>query len=289
MYRTVWQVEPKVEDLNSTLARYKRYLVDQGLREVTVEGYTECLKRYLKYAQEQHPPVNKASEYREHLLDRKLSKQSVNNSCIAIKRFYLMHGEKFEFKFLKVNNILPIYFDEEDVLKIFTAASINLKHLTMLKMSFYCCLRASELCKLEDKDVDLKNLTIRIRNGKGGKDGIVYLSEDCARTLRRYLEIRPKIEIDGKTPLFYTDHLNLWNRREVYRMFMWHKKRAGIVKPGGFHIYSRHTPACLLVKNGMNLLILKEILRHNDIKTTMRYAFVSDDTKRSAYDKAMIL
>ena len=49
---------------------------------------------------------------------------------------------------------------------------------------FYGCLRASELCDLEDKDIDFNCLIIRVRHGKGDKDGIVMINPKCAQTLR---------------------------------------------------------------------------------------------------------
>ncbi|MCK9439838.1 MAG: tyrosine-type recombinase/integrase [Methanothrix sp.] len=161
-----------------------------------------------------------------------------------------MNGEEFAFKMLPVNNTLPFYFDEEDVHDIFIAASHNIKHLSMLKVLFYCCLRASEICKLEDKDINFKTMTIKVREGKMGKDGIVYLTEDCIKTLKRYLEIRPQLKIEGKTPLFYTDHSNLFDRRDIYKMFIHYKTLAGISKPGGVHVFSRHSPGCLMIKKG---------------------------------------
>jgi integrase/recombinase XerD len=289
MTRKQWNVEPQAEDLKLVLEGYRRYLKNIGLRDSTIEGYLSYSGRFLVFAGESHPPLSKAHEYRNHLLARNLSRQTVNNACIAIKNYYKMQGEDFQFKFLNANKILPFFFDQADVLNIFTAASRNIKHLAMLKVLFYCSLRASEICGLEDKDVNLKEKVLRVRNGKGGKDGIVYLTEDCAVTLKRYLGIRPPLVLDKKNPLFFTDYDNFWDRRDVYRMFIHYKNRAGITKPGGLHVFSRHTPATLMIKNGCDLRIVKELLRHNDIATTLRYAHVADETRRAAYDKAMFL
>src|SRR5271157_6063439 len=111
------------------------------------------------------------------------------------------------------------------------ADDYNIKHKSMLKMLFYCCLRASEVCTLEYGDIDLKAMTVRVRGGKGGKDAILYLHSDCAATLKRYLEIRPELKVDGKTPLYYTDYGNFWDRRSVYRMFINYRNKAGFTKP----------------------------------------------------------
>jgi integrase/recombinase XerD len=107
----------------------------------------------------------------------------------------------------------------------------------------------SELCRLDDCDLDLKSLTLRV-DGKGGREAMVYITNDCAKTLRRYLEVRAPLVIDGRKPLFYTDFGGRWERGSVYRMFIYYKKLAGIEKHGGVHVFSRHSVGSLLVKRG---------------------------------------
>ncbi len=199
-----------------------------------------------------------------------------------------MHGEDVSLPFAQRNNILPYYFDQDDVLKIFSVVH-NIKHLAMLKTLFFGCFRVTELCNLDDGDLDLDDLTIRVREGKGGRDGIVYITDNCATTLKRYRSIRPALEIDGKYPLFYTDYGRRWDRSEVYRMFIDYKGKAGIEKHGGVHVFSRHTAATIMIANGCDLRTVQELLRHRDIRTTLRYAHVSDTTKRKKYNECLTL
>jgi site-specific recombinase XerD len=198
-----------------------------------------------------------------------------------------MNGKSIEFNFVRPINTIPHFFDENDIAKLF-AACHNLKHFAMLQTLFYGCLRASELCSLDDCDLDLKSLTLRVE-GKGGKEAIVYITDECAKTLRRYLEKRPMLEIDGRKPLFYTDFGGRWERRGVYRMFMYYKKLAGIEKHGGVHVFSRHSVGSLLVKRGCDIVTIKELMRHSDVHTTMRYLHISDATKREKYEQYLTL
>jgi integrase/recombinase XerD len=105
---------------------------------------------------------------------------------------------------MKVSNKIPYFFSEEEVLAIFNATS-NLKHYTMLNLMFYCILRAGDLINLEDDDIDLKTMTLRIRDGKFGKSAILPIPQSCVQILEQYLQVRPKVEIEGKFPVFYTD------------------------------------------------------------------------------------
>jgi integrase/recombinase XerD len=283
-----WSIKARVEDLKPTLIRYRKYLVDNGFRTSTIDSYVGHAGRFLQFAQSERPPASAAQAFREQLLSRNLSRSSLNNYSFAIKCYYRMIGEEITFPFLKRNNHIPYYFDQEDVLRIFGACN-NLKHYAMLQTLFYGCLRASELCNLDDSDVDLKARTLRIREGKGGKDGIVMIKQECVDTLKRYLEVRPPLDVGGRYPLFYTDFGKRWDRKDLYRMFMTYKEKAGIEKHGGLHVFSRHTSATIMVANGCDVRIVQELLRHKDIRTTLRYAHVSDRTKREKYEQYFTL
>jgi len=45
----------------------------------------------------------------------------------------------------------------------------------------------------------------------------------------------------------------------------------------------------LLLKRGCDLLTVKELLRHKDIKTTEKYLHLTDEVKRSKYDRFLKL
>jgi integrase/recombinase XerD len=273
------------KDFDTTLERYVRYLRDYGYRESSIERYERMLHGFLKFTETSHPANSLADEYRAHLIDVGQSPSTINNTCFAIGHFYKMCGENWKAPILPVHNAIPHFFTNEEVARIFSAASYNLKHLAMFQTMFYGCLRATELCMLEDRDLDLRNLAVLVRHGKGDKEGICLISPQCASTLRRYLDIRPPTLIDGKQYLFYTDRGNRWNRIELNRVFMYIKKRAGVDRPGGLHVFGRHTPATLMIAQGSDIRVVQTIMRHNDIKTTLRYAHVSDTTKRTMYDK----
>jgi integrase/recombinase XerD len=275
-------------DFEPSLKRFRRYLEDRGIRESTIIGYIGNIQRYLKFANTNQPSHQDLERFRESMANRKMSRSTKNQYNYAIKAYHEMIGDPIEMKRLEPNNQIPYYFDKEDVIKIFGVIP-NLKHLAMLETVFFACLRASELCNLDVSDVDLKNLNIRINNGKCGKDGISFISNECAATLRRYLEVKPKMLVEGREPLFFTDYGQRWQRTEVHRLFTHYKAKACIEKAGGVHVFARHTTATMMIANGADIRIVQEVLRHNDIRTTLRYAHVSDKTKRESYSKCLTL
>lgn len=287
-----WSIKPEDNtSIDVALNRYKRHLEDKGFRTSTIEGYVGNVDRYLEFAQTDLPSNDNMKDYRALLFNRHLSRSTINNYAFAISEYHRMMGsrdEEVKQPFLTRNDNIPDNFTEDDVLKSSQPVT-NLKHLAMLQTLFYGCLRASELCNLDDRDLHLESLAIHVREGKGGKDGIVYIQDECARTLKRYLAVRPSLVVDGRYPLFYSNCGRRWSRKNLHHMFVHYKKKSGIEKRGGLHVFGRHTPATIMISKGCDIRIVQTILRHNDIRTTLRYAHVSDKTKRERYEQCLAL
>ena len=284
-----WHTRPAdIFKKDIVLDRFRRYLKGIGLKDETIKLYLCTVGGFLEYAKSEDPGFETANKYRSMLVDQGLSKGHINNTCFGIRKFYEMDKLTWEFPFLKPNEGIPYYFDDRDVQAIFSVCS-NIKHLAMLQVLFFGCLRSSEMCKLDDEDLDFRTKSMRLRETKNGSDGIAYMNDECAETLRIYLKIRPELQIGDRTPLFYTDAGNVWANNDVHRMFSYYKKKAGITKPGGVHVFSRHTTATMMIAKGCDIRIVKELLRHKDIRTTLRYAHVADKTKRSSYEQYLVL
>jgi integrase/recombinase XerD len=263
------------------LDKFRRYLRDHGHRQSTIDSYLVCISKFLQ-------SKKSIPDFLDNLHSRKLAGSTIDNYITSIKKYYEMLGQEVSIPYLKRSEGIPHYFDEDDVRKIFCVIH-NIKHLAMLNVLFFGCLRASELTALDDEDVDLGSMTLRIREGKGGRSGMVPLSNECIAVLKDYLHVRPAMDVDGRKPLFYTDHGKRWDRKDLYRMFIIYKNKSNVHKAGGLHVFSRHTPATLMIANGCDIRIVKEILRHRDIRTTLRYAHVADKTLRERYNQCLTL
>ena len=60
-----------------------------------------------------------------------------------------------------------------------------------------------------------------------------------------------------------------------------HQKRQADLENFTFHCL-RHDFATELVDRGVNVVVIASILRHKDIKTTMKYAHAKDNARHSA-------
>jgi integrase/recombinase XerD len=175
-----WHSRPASDNQkNVVLKRFNVYLKNIGLHDETINLYVGRVRSFLDFANSHDPDVALADKYRALLIEKGLSRSHLNNTCFGIKKFYEMNKIELDFIKLRSNDAIPYYFDEQDVLAIFSVCS-NIKHLAMLQTLFFGCLRSSELCRLDDKDLNLNTRSIHLRETKNVSDGIAYTNSECA-------------------------------------------------------------------------------------------------------------
>ena len=134
----------------------------------------------------------------------------------------------------------------------------------------------SELCQLNQGDLDFDRGVVRIEQGKGNKDRYVPIGERAVRWIEKYLvEVRPKLCPALNEPALFLNTLGTRmnpNRlgSQVHEII----SAAGIGKKGSCHLF-RHTFATLLLENGCDVRYVQEMLGHSKLETTAVYTHVS--------------
>ena len=143
-------------------------------------------------------------------------------------------------------------------------------------------LRASELCHLLRKDVDLKQGSIVVRRGKGGVGRIVYLGRRSRRVLWRYLAERE--EDDPDEFLFLTQRRRPLTPNQLLQRVKRLGERAGVegVHPHRF----RHTFAIQYLRNGGDVFTLQRLLGHSSLAMVKRYLRLVRDDLKSMHRRA---
>ena len=138
----------------------------------------------------------------------------------------------------------------------------------------------SELVKLLKRDIDFDERTIRVR-GKGDKDRIVLFDEHTKELLLDYLEE------DKQTSefIFVNKNGNSLTPRYVQMMIKKYADEAGIKKKVTPHVL-RHSFATHLLKNGVDIRVIQQLLGHSSLSTTQIYTSVDMDTIKTVYDQA---
>lgn len=147
-----------------------------------------------------------------------------------------------------------------------------------------CGMRLAELCSISINDI--KDDTIRII-GKGNKERTVYLNQACLRAIDNYLLVRNNIVKEKNIPeedaLILSERGKRIARRTVQEVIEKQLKEAGLDDKGYSTHKLRHTSATLMYKYGnVDILVLKEILGHENISTTQIYTHTDNDMLREA-------
>jgi site-specific recombinase XerD len=164
---------------------------------------------------------------------------------------------------------LPVVLDLSEVESLFSV-SRNLKHKAMLMITYSSGLRVSETARLKLTDIDSKRMTVRISQGKGGKDRYSILSRTTLEHLRLYWKkYRPQEWLfEGQKQ---DEHISLSTIQSIFRAA---KKRARITKPVSVHTL-RHSFATHLIEAGTSLHHVQLLLGHRSPTTTTVYLHVS--------------
>ncbi|MCX6668209.1 MAG: hypothetical protein NTV25_00155 [Methanothrix sp.] len=142
-------------DINPVLLKFENYLRYRDYSPVTSERYLALVKAYLS-RRGNRPTVDDAIEFRAEIANSNYSRATLNLYSAAIKSFHKMNGEGVDLPYLKLDNKLPYFLTADNILEILSGIT-NLKHYAMISLSFYCMLRASEVCNLDDSDLNLKD------------------------------------------------------------------------------------------------------------------------------------
>ncbi|WP_240163471.1 tyrosine-type recombinase/integrase [Spirosoma taeanense] len=86
-----------------------------------------------------------------------------------------------------------------------------------------------------------------------------------------YITYRPK------KYLFEGQYGEQYSKRSAQQVFKMALSKAKINKEVGIHAL-RHSYATHLLENGTDIKFIQDLLGHNDIKTTLRYIQVSDQS-----------
>ena len=249
-------------------------MLARGFADRTRESYLWAVTGLARFYRRSPDQISdeEIQAYVVHLLrDRQLSWSTCNIVVSGLRFFYHITLKRDRTTFSspspRQSGKLPIVLSREEVQRLLTHAA-NQKHRTMLMTAYAAGLRLSEVLHLHVPDIDSAQMTIRVVQGKGGKDRYTVLSTRLLEALRAYWKVeRPPdwlFPARGKGPARPMDPSSL------QKAYLTAKRRAGLTKPGGIHTL-RHCFATHLLESGVDLHTIQRVLGHGHLSTTTRY------------------
>lgn len=259
-------------DTVTYLNRFERDLRIRHLSARTVKHYCNYLKLFLEYFKLHAPEnlsVDDIKSYLMSLIAQHYSVSYLKGTLGALKNFYTYTlGLKWNSTGIPMprqGKQLPVVLSQEEICKMIYITK-NIKHRAIISMLYTSGLRISEFLNLMPVNIESNRMQIKVCAGKGNKDRFTVLSNFTLELLREYwVQYRPeKWLFEGlKAGKKYS-------ATSVRKIIKRAAEKAGIKKTVSVHTL-RHSFATHLLENGIDIVLIKNLLGHTSIKTTMIY------------------
>jgi site-specific recombinase XerD len=227
----------------------------------------------------------------EHEQDRGLRISTVRTrlACIIAFLHFLMEQEVLSGSVLKrgiklkLPEVLPRAMNPADVRKLLCVIE-DIRDRALFLLLLRTGIRIGEALGLRLNDLDIKGRKVHLFEGEKNSMGrVVYLSDDALFAIKLWLRRRN----ETKEFVFYgqgNGHLCYSTGRGLFVKYL---KKAGLDQKGYTVHCLRHTFASEFLNAGMRLECLQQLLGHQDIEVTRRYARLTDTTREEEYFRAM--
>lgn len=210
---------------------------------------------------------------------------------IAIRRFYYYICEKCGYlsdnpmKTLdtpKIKKSQPKYltFEESEKLLSVIDGKFKERDYAIITLFLNCGLRLSELVSINYNDI--RDDGALVVTGKGNKERMLYLNQACVNAVAAYMKVRPRDGVKDRA-LFLSSRNKRISPKTVQHLVYTYLDKAGLGDRGLSVHKLRHTAATLMYQQGhVDLLVLKEILGHENLGTTEIYTHIASDAVQKA-------
>ena len=247
----------------------------------TVRVYTSYFRDFQQHFKGRDIGTITSGEINDYLLylihEKNISSCQQNQRINAIKFYYekVLGQERRCYKVnrAKREKTLPDVLSKEEIKKILDVTAKDLRFFCVFSILYSAGLRISELLNLKPGDISESRFMIRVRQGKGRKDRYTLLSKQLMKKLAEYNRLyRPKVWFFERRPGEPFTESIISKRLKAAAL------EAGITKRIYPHLL-RHSFATHLLEQGTDIKIVKELMGHNNIKTTERYVHIADTFK----------
>jgi integrase/recombinase XerD len=280
------------------LKQYLLEMVRKNFRRLTILHSLSTLTSFITFLEQHGKHLNEVSRreleaFIEREQDRGLKRSSVKARLDRIYAFlrFLVEEDVLSSQVLvrkirlKLPQYLPRAIDPADVRRLLSVIE-EVRDRAMILVLLRTGMRISELLATKVRDVKIKERTITIREGAKTRLGrIVYLSTDAQDALTAWLKKRDPT----KGSLFYAWSRNTMCYTTARMIFEHYRNRAGLAHKRYTLHCLRHTFASELLNAGMRLECLQQLLGHESIQVTRRYARLTDITREQEYFQAMAI
>ncbi len=192
----------------------------------------------------------------------------------------------------KVEKKLPAYVREKEMDRLFDSDFFSDDYQgfrdRMILLTFYSTgIRLSELVGLDDRDVDLDQMQLKV-TGKRNKQRIIPYGDEFGDSLRQYLVERDAFakQFEGSTSLFLDERNGQrMTPAKVRNLVKRYLSMVTTQQRNSPHVL-RHTFATAMLNHQADLQSVKELLGHESLSTTEIYTHTTFEQLKEMYNQA---
>jgi len=278
----------------AAISNFCAYLHRRNYSPHTIENYGRDLRLFFAPLAQDPSAVSwrDVDAFIQQQCQAQLAATTINRRLNALKHFFeylVMERQTLAISpvkpshFLRRGRPLPKPLSQDQVRTLFAQITHPMDHALGLLM-LRCGLRVSEVARLTLEAIDWEQASLRIEQGKGRKDRIVYVATDALAALRTCLAARPASVPAGL--VFWNQkrpHLAL-SSKGIQKKMERYAKAAGV--KASCHSL-RHTFASNLLEAGAEVIAIKELLGHASIASSERYAKLSNQRVKQVYQQTI--
>ncbi|MED4378601.1 site-specific integrase [Schinkia azotoformans] len=310
----------KTTDFSYHLSDYlTKYLPGiAGLSMNTIMSYRDMFKLLLEFYETEQkikPEKIRLIDLKKEIIEDYLNWLEQERNCsistrnvrlAAIHAFVrYLQRERTEFMFQSQQLLsIPFKKTKKSTIEYLTLDAIKLllnlpdkktalgrRDTVLLSLLYDTGARVQEICDLTVSDIRIESPSIVKISGKGNKIRIVPIMAPMSNLLKQYIkENGLNNPLASNYPLFFNRSKGKLTREGIAYIVKKYVNLARNKSPELFpnkvspHCF-RHSKAMHLLQAGVNLVYIRDLLGHVDIKTTEIYARIDGEMKRRALEK----
>lgn len=287
----------------------------RGYSLKTEKSYLGWIRQYIYFHKKQHPKKLGSNEVREFLSWLANERHvAINTQKTALNALVYLYQKALgitlgdlNFSLATKQRQLPVVLSPNEVMSILS--QLSGRNRLVIELLYGSGLRISEALNLRIQDVNLENLSLTIRNGKGKKDRQTLLSERIIPQVKEAISTALKVQandnssgvgpslpsaLDRKYPNAFKQpgwmfifpstslcahpYTGVLCRHHLHSSVIRKALKPAVIQAKVFkkvncHTF-RHSFATHLLQSGCDIRTVQELLGHNDVKTTQIYTHV---------------
>ena len=282
--------------------------VERGLSAKTVAAYGHDLAKFRQFVANEAGGAGASADIDQYTIKaylQFLANTGHRKANAAVSRGRKLATLKSFFKYLtaegevktdptalikmpKIKQKEPSFLTEQEYKRLLRTVQKNatkffkLRDTAIINLLLGMGLRLSELVGLNVGSVNFEDGTIKVAR-KGNQERILPANDDVMISIQRYLKTRK--DLSFAAPLFLSKRNQRIDGGSVWYLVKKYLKQAQIEKDKLSPHTLRHTFATLLLKQGENVLTIKELLSHRNLRTTERYLHITGEDLKTAVGK----